>query len=81
MLAIVGLVVFLGIIAYFAGPALLADLPGWRESLESIHVTDPVAFNRVAAIHLASYGGALIGWIGAMAWFLRSRKSRISAVE
>ena len=81
MLAIVGFVIVLGIFAYFTGPDLLADRPGWRESLVSIHVTDQVAFNRVAAIHLASYGGALIGWIAAMAWFLGRPKSRISPGE
>jgi len=81
MNGIVGFVVLLGIIAYFIGPTLLADRPGWRESLGSIHVTDEVAFNRVAAIHLASYSGALIGWIFAMIWFLARPKSRISPAD
>ncbi len=81
MLTLVGFVIILGMIAYFIGPSLLADRPEWRESLDSIHVTDQVAFNRVAAIHWASYGGALIGWIVAMAWFLSRPKSRLSAVE
>lgn len=73
--AIVIFVVLLGIAAYFTGPTLLANRPGWRESLESIHVTDPVAFYRVAAIHLASYSGALIGWLVAVAGFLSRPKS------
>jgi hypothetical protein len=60
---------------------LLADRPGWRDSLESIRVTDQDAFNRVAAIHWASYGGALIGWIAAMAWFRIRPSSRISPAE
>ncbi len=78
MAAIVGFVVLLGIFAYFIGPSLLEDRPDWRESLESIRVIDQTAFNRVAAIHLAGYSGALIGWIAAMVWFLRCPKSRIS---
>ncbi|MEO5912947.1 MAG: hypothetical protein ABIS50_01855 [Luteolibacter sp.] len=81
MASIVGFVVLLGVAAYFTGPSLLADRSGWRESLESIRVIDQVAFNRVAAIHLASYGGALIGWIAAMAWFLSRPKSRIFPKE
>ncbi len=76
MAAIVGFVVLLGIVACFSGPSLLADRPGWRESLESIRVNDPVAFCRVAAIHLAGYSGALIGWIAAMAWFLSRSKQK-----
>lgn len=81
ILAILGLVVLLGTAAYFTGLSLLADRPGWRESLDSIGVSDHPAFNRVAAIHFASYGGALIGWILAMAAFVIRPKSRIFPQE
>lgn len=77
MLAIVGFVVCLGILAYFLGPSMLENRRGWRESLECMGVTDPVAFQRVAAIHLAGYAGALIGWIVAMGCCLFRSKSRI----
>ena len=66
MTIIVGITILLGITGYFIGPTWFANRPGWDEALDSMGVTDTTAFNRVAAIHLGSYAGALIGWIAMM---------------
>lgn len=79
--AIVGFVFILDIAAGFAGPSILAKREGWKEALESLQVTDTVAFERVAAIHLASYSGALLGWVGAMIFFLTRPRLPPSAAE
>lgn len=63
MALIVCVTVIFGISGYFAGPSLLGNRPGWQEALDSFGVTDSVAFNRVAGVHLGSYVGALGAWI------------------
>jgi len=68
--------VVLGVTGYFIGPWIFEKRPGWNEALESMGVTDSTAFYRVAAIHLGSYAGALLGWIAMMAIFIR-RPSRL----
>jgi hypothetical protein len=70
--SILAITTLFGIVGYFAGPALLAERPGWQDSLESMGVTDITSFQRVAGIHLASYVGAALGWIAMLASFLRS---------
>ena len=69
MAIIVGITILFGIAGYFVGPSLFGNRPDWREALATMGVTDTTAFNRVAAIHLGSYAGALLGWIAMMVRF------------
>ena len=71
MAILVSITIVFGTVGYFLGPTLFGNRPGWREALDSMGVTDPTAFHRVAAIHLGSYAGALLGWIAMMVRFLR----------
>ncbi len=66
LLFISGVTVTFSVIGYFAGPGLLGNRSGWEEALRQMEVTDTNAFHRVAAIHLGSYTGALLGWAAAM---------------
>ncbi len=70
MAIIVGITILFGVAGNFTGPALFGNRPDWRETLDSMGVTDTAAFNRVAAIHLGSYAGAFLGWIAMMATFI-----------
>jgi uncharacterized membrane protein len=70
---IVAITTFTGICGYFLGPSLLAGRPGWAEALQEMGVMDTRAFHQVAAIHLGSYAGALLGWIAMMLVFLKRR--------
>lgn len=66
MLVIMTAAVSCGIIGGLSGPFFLERRTGWRESMDSMGVTDHPAFLRVAGIHLGSYAGALFGWIFTM---------------
>lgn len=73
---IVGITVLSAIAGYFAGPVMLVNRPGWRDALDSFGVTDALAFNRVAGIHLGSYAGAFLGWLAMMVAFVKSGGDR-----
>lgn len=66
LLIIMGITVLFGIAGAFTVPPVVAGRQDWQEALRSMGVNDGVAFNRVAGIHLGSYAGALVGWIGMM---------------
>ncbi|MES2659355.1 MAG: hypothetical protein V4689_12115 [Verrucomicrobiota bacterium] len=66
MAIIVGITAVSGISGYFLGPGVLAGRAGWAEALREMGVTDAKAFYQVAAIHLGSYAGALLGWVAMM---------------
>ena len=70
-----GITIFCGLAGYFLGPLWFGNRFVWRETLKSFGVTDVVAFNRVAAIHLGSYAGGLLGWIIMMVAFLREKSA------
>lgn len=76
MVKILGITILFGIAGYFLGPSLLHDRSGWRDSLESMGVTDVTAFHRVAGIHLGSYAGAFLGALGMMVKFMKCRSDR-----
>lgn len=76
ILTITGVAMSLAILGYFIGPDLLGNRPGWRDALDSFDVTDSLAFNRVAGIHLGSYVGAFLGWIAMMVCLMKSRGDR-----
>jgi hypothetical protein len=76
ILMIVGISISFAILGYFIGPELLGNRPGWRDALDSFDVTDSVAFNRVAGIHLGSYVGAFLGWVAMMVCLMKSRGDR-----
>ena len=80
MAGLVAWVVVLGIAAYFTGPWVFGGRMEWDETLRLMHVADRVAFNRVAAIHLAGYLGALTGWMVAM-WNFLKRPKLVAAAE
>ena len=66
MVVIVGITSLFAVIGYFIGPSLFGSRSDWRDALDSLGVADTTAFNRVAAIHLGSYAGAVLGWIAMM---------------
>jgi hypothetical protein len=53
---------------------LLASRRNWIYVLPEMGVTDQTAFCRVAAIHLGSYAGALVGWCVMMVVFWKARR-------
>lgn len=55
-----------GLLGAWLGPPGLADREGWRDALETMAITDSAAFLRVAGIHLGSYAGAIVGFLGVM---------------
>lgn len=73
LVVVIAITTFTAVCGYFAGPPLLADRPGWADALQEMGVTDTRAFHQVAAIHLGSYAGALLGWIAMMRVFLKRR--------
>jgi hypothetical protein len=56
---------------YLIGPWLFGSRPGWCEGLQEMGVGNPRAFHQVAGVHLASYVGALIGWLVMMVMFVK----------
>ena len=61
---------------YLIGPWFFGDRPGWHEGLQEMGVGNPRAFHQVAGVHLASYIGAVIGWILMMVVFFKKRGDR-----
>lgn len=75
---IVAITAVFGACGYFLGPALLDGRAGWAEALQEMGVTDVRFFHQVAGIHLGSYAGGLLGWIGMTAIFLKAPSSRLN---
>jgi hypothetical protein len=72
--AMVGMTSVCAVVGYFCGPHLLASRRNWIYVLPEMGVTDQTAFCRVAAIHLGSYAGALVGWCVTMMVFWKARR-------
>lgn len=71
--AIIGITSLCAWIGYFCGPYFFGNRKTWIYALLEMGVMDKTAFCRVAAIHLGSYTGALIGWCVMMGYFWKSR--------
>ena len=68
-----GITTLFSVTGYLIGPWLFATRPGWCEGLQQMGIWNPRAFHQVAGVHLASYVGALVGWIVMMVVFVKKR--------
>ncbi len=73
---IVAVTLAFGISGYFLGPIIFADRAGSDEALNEMGVTQNREFQQVAGIHLGSYAGALLGWLGMMVVFFKRSGDR-----
>lgn len=76
MAVIISVTIVCGVGGYFMGPAFFGNRSGWGEALDSMGVTDATAFQRVAAIHLGGYAGAIFGWLAMMVVLARQDGDR-----